>query len=178
MVAGLEGDTAVYACLLAELDVFVHRYIRAKQKWPQETVDEVAQEVLLAVHKSRASFDPQRSFLSWLLAIVHFKMADHLRQVYQDKEGGEIVRTIKTLQQEWNAMNLSSETSPQVGALEALFEGLDEQAKAILVRVKIEGRKHQEVATEFGLSVANVKVIVFRSLKKLKLRSENKSGKE
>ncbi len=46
---------------------------------PPDRVDDVVQEVLLTVHRARATYDPARPFLPWLRAIAQRRAVDALR---------------------------------------------------------------------------------------------------
>jgi RNA polymerase sigma factor (sigma-70 family) len=48
---------------------------------PPDRVDDVVQEVLLTVHRARATYDPRHSFEAWLHIIVERRAIDVLRQV-------------------------------------------------------------------------------------------------
>jgi RNA polymerase sigma factor (sigma-70 family) len=50
---------------------------------PADRVDDAVQDVLLTIHRARASYDPARPFLPWLRAIAQRRAIDSLRSHYR-----------------------------------------------------------------------------------------------
>jgi RNA polymerase sigma-70 factor (ECF subfamily) len=53
---------------------------RRRRDGASSDVEDLVQDVLLSVHVARASYDPGRPFLPWLLAIVRNRVADGARR--------------------------------------------------------------------------------------------------
>lgn len=79
MAAAQGGDRAAYERLLRGCTPLVRRIVR-HQGVPTDRVDDVAQEVLLTVHRARQTYDPTRSFSAWLCAIARHRAIDGLRR--------------------------------------------------------------------------------------------------
>ena len=77
MALSQKGDKHAYTVLLGEASNWLQRYFR--RKVPDAQLDDLVQEVLLAIHKKRASYDAARPFLPWLAAIARYRWVDHLR---------------------------------------------------------------------------------------------------
>ena len=84
MAAAQKGDAASYRVLLAEVQLWLERYFRRRVAPAQ--LDDLVQEVMVAVHAKRATWDPTRAFLPWLAAIARYRWIDHLRKVYRKAE--------------------------------------------------------------------------------------------
>ena len=78
MAAAQEGDAASYKNLLRECLPIVATAAR-RQGVPPDRVDDVVQEVLLTIHRARATYDPSRPFLPWLRAIARRRAIDAQR---------------------------------------------------------------------------------------------------
>ena len=78
MAAAQKGDRAAYERLLGDCIPHVKRVVRRTGVRP-ESVDDVVQDVLITVHRARATYDPGRSFANWLSAIAQRRAIDHLR---------------------------------------------------------------------------------------------------
>lgn len=78
MTAAQDGDNAAYAALLRTCLPFIERVARSKGV-PADRVDDVVQEVLLAVHHARHTYDPARPFLPWLRVIAQRRVIDSFR---------------------------------------------------------------------------------------------------
>ncbi|HTZ71502.1 MAG TPA: sigma factor, partial [Acetobacteraceae bacterium] len=68
MAASQGGDARAYQALLRAVVPFATATIR-RQGVPPDRVDDVVQDVLLTIHRARATYDPMRPFLPWLRAI-------------------------------------------------------------------------------------------------------------
>src|SRR4029077_4772717 len=80
MAGAQKGDRVTYEKLLRDCVPFIASLPR-RQGAPPDRVDDVVQEVLLTVHRARATYDPRRSFEAWLRIIVERRAIDVLRQV-------------------------------------------------------------------------------------------------
>src|SRR5688500_16573097 len=79
MIDTQRGDGTAYAELLTLLASTARQYTRNRVgdvPW----LDDVAQEVLLTVHKARATYDSGRPFAPWFYAILSHRMIDVLRK--------------------------------------------------------------------------------------------------
>ena len=157
MGASQKGDQSAYRVLLSEVQRWLERYFRRRVAPAQ--LDDLVQEVLMAVHKKRATWDPSRPFLPWLAAIARYRWVDHLRKVYRcaEDELGD-----------WDAAEDSDEEAVMARtSLERLFVHLPEKQSEVIELVKIEGLSISEAAQKTGQSESLVKVNIHRGLKKL-----------
>ena len=81
MASAQNGDKAGYNMLLSEAGMWLERYFRRRE--PPHQLDDLVQDVLMALHAKRATYDPARPFLPWLAAIARYRWVDHLRKVYK-----------------------------------------------------------------------------------------------
>ena len=79
MAAAQKGDRTAYRTLLTEVQRWLEQYFRRRVA-PQQ-LDDLVQEVMLAMHNKRATWDTSRAFLPWLAAIARYRWLDHLRSV-------------------------------------------------------------------------------------------------
>jgi len=82
MVAAQSGDQTAYQALLRAC-VPVAAASARRQGAPPDRVDDVVQDVLLTIHRARATYDPARPFLPWLRAIAKRRAIDVLRVQYR-----------------------------------------------------------------------------------------------
>lgn len=157
MVASQAGDRQAYAVLLAEMRLWLERYFRRRCVPAQ--LDDLVQEVLLAVHHKRASYDPARPLLPWLAAIARYRWIDHLRRVYRREED--------ELTDQDAAEDSEEEAVLARLSIERLLVQIPSgQAEAIEL-VKIEGLTIAEASARCGQSESLVKVNIHRGLRKL-----------
>ena len=157
MSASQKGDQSAYRVLLSEVQMWLERYFRRRVAPAQ--LDDLVQEVLVAVHNKRATWDPSRPFLPWLAAIARYRWVDYLRKVYRNAED-ELG--------DWDAAEDSDEEAVMARmSLERLFVHLPEKQSEVIELVKIEGLSIAEAARKTGQSESLVKVNIHRGLKKL-----------
>ena len=66
-----QGEGIAYRDLLEEISPRIRALVRRRRGFVgPEHVEDLVQEVLLSVHTVRATYDPGRPFMPWLLAIV------------------------------------------------------------------------------------------------------------
>jgi RNA polymerase sigma-70 factor (ECF subfamily) len=81
MKAGQDGDKRAYGRLLAEIAPIIRRVIRRERPFlDKEDVEDIVQDVLVSVHSVRQTYDPERPFLPWLIAIARNRMIDSGRR--------------------------------------------------------------------------------------------------
>jgi RNA polymerase sigma-70 factor (ECF subfamily) len=167
MVASLDGDGVAYDTLLRRLTGHLRAYYRYRfariGHGPTEAED-LLQEVLIAVHTHRHTYDREQPFTPWIHAIARYKFLDYLR------------RTKSTFKD----MPLSSAEEltarSDVAAVESgldlqqLMSKISSKAREVLQYVKLEGLSVREAAVRSGMSESAVKVAVHRALKALALQ--------
>jgi len=157
MVAGQKGDKSAYNVLLSEAGLWLERYFR--RRVPPHQLDDLVQDVLLALHNKRATYDPERPFLPWLAAIARYRWVDHLRKVYKHESD---------LLGDNDAVEDSHEDAIAARvSLERLFVQLPKKQAEVIELVKISGHSVREAARRTGQSESLVKVNIHRGLKKL-----------
>ncbi|WP_128891094.1 sigma-70 family RNA polymerase sigma factor [Erythrobacter sp. HKB08] len=157
MARSQKGDQQAYAVLLTEVQLWLERYFRRRCAPAQ--LDDLVQEVMMAVHNKRATWDPTRAFLPWLAAIARYRWVDHLRKVYRNEEDAL---------EDFDAPEDSEEEAVLARlSLERMFVHIPEKQSEAIELVKIEGLSIREAAERSGQSESAVKVNIHRGLKKL-----------
>ena len=151
------GDRQAYNVLLTESQLWLERFFR--RRVPPAQIDDLVQDVLMAVHRKRATWDPARAYLPWLAAIARYRWVDHLRRVYRSAED--------ELGDADAAQDSEEESTIARLSLERLLVHLPQgQAEAIEL-VKIEGLSVREASERTGQSESLIKVNIHRGLRKL-----------
>lgn len=165
MAAALAGDQKAYAQALRATSQFLRPYLTKRLNQANE-VEDVLQEILISIHKSRHSYDGKRPFKPWAYAIAKFRLSDFLRAHYSD-----------TLR---NAAEL--DTAEHIAQYDVTENGMtyesikDEIAKLpgkqpkILHLLHHEGHTAKEVAAKMQMTETAVKVAAHRAYKVLKGR--------
>jgi RNA polymerase sigma-70 factor (ECF subfamily) len=156
MVAAQGGDSIAYHKLLSEIDVWLRRYY--SQRLPYSMIDDVTQDVLLAIHAKRHTYDPDRPFIVWLAAIARYKWVDAIRSLQSNateplNDEMAIPADETMLMNAWSLNRLLATLKP---------------AQAEVIRlVRLEGHTIEEASQATGQSISLVKVNIHRGLKRL-----------
>lgn len=164
MVKGLGGDETAYRALLKQLTLYLRGYFRAKLSkagyGPSEAED-VLQEVLMAIHTRRHTYDPAQLFTPWMHAIARYKLIDYLRRA----KGPYVTVAVDDAEEIAAAdAHISAESNYDLQKLLSQIPGKMRQA---IESVKIQGLSVAETAKRTGMSESSVKVNVHRGLKAL-----------
>ncbi len=156
MAAAQRGDAAAYRQLLAALRPWLVRFLG--RRLPPAQVEDTVQDVLMAIHTKRHTFEPGRPFLPWAAAIARYRWIDRLRAMGRAPES------------ELNDVHGVPDHGAAVMSatlLTALLERLKPaQAQAIRL-VKLQGFSIEEAASISGQSPSLVKVNIHRGLGRL-----------
>jgi RNA polymerase sigma-70 factor, ECF subfamily len=163
------GNESSYQTLLTEVYMFLESYLNSKII-NKSQIDDIIQETLVAPHKSRATYDSSKSFMSWLLAITHYKVNDHLRIQLKQKTQELDESLVDTNSDTLNA--LIEHQNFQL--LNQALNELEEKPKLVVTYLKLDGLKISEVAARLNLTESNVKVIAHRAYQSLQLKLRSK----
>lgn len=156
MQAAQGGDRVAYRQLLGLLLPLLRRWY-ARRVAPA-MLDDLVQDVLLAVHQRRASWDPARPFLPWLAAIARYRWVDQLRRV--------AARPTRELLDEVTVESGEAAIVARLGC-DRLLARLPAAQQAAIRAVKLEGLSVAEAAEQLCQSQSLIKVNVHRGLKRL-----------
>lgn len=156
MAAAQEGDARAYRTLLGEVAQWLRRYY-ARRLAPG-MVEDAVQDVLLAVHEKRHTFDPSRSFGPWLSGIARYKWIDRLRALK--------TAAVEPLDDEIAVADHGNSVIAAVTTRRLLDSIKPQQAQAIRL-VKLDGLTVEEASVATGQSASLIKVNIHRGLKRL-----------
>src|SRR6266436_2090944 len=96
LLGGLADDSSAYHTFLKELSGHLRAFLRKRLVNLPEEVEDLAQELLLAVHDQRHTYDPGQPITAWIYTIARHKLIDLLRQ-RSHKECSTICWTKRTI---------------------------------------------------------------------------------
>lgn len=160
--AAQEGDARAYNRLLKEIVPFLRRALLPGLA-DKAAVEDIVQEILISVHKSLKTYEPDRPFKPWLLAIARFRRTDYLRRHYNGQRNNNVSLEAADFE------NVTFSTGAgEYQEVEAALKELPKKQRDIFTRLKIQGYTAEEVAQQTGMNASAVKVSAHRTLKKLK----------
>ncbi|MDK4700796.1 sigma-70 family RNA polymerase sigma factor [Rhizobium sp. CNPSo 4062] len=159
MLLSLDGDEAAYRRLLVILrDLLLAFYRRRLGSNADRDAEDLVQEVLLAVHSRRITYDRERPFTAWFFQIAKYKLIDHFR-ANGSKSGVEIALGDEI------AAEFREEALFAHLDVDRLLDQLPAKQKELLRQVKIAGKTTAEAAIESGQSEAMVRVSIHRGMR-------------
>ena len=167
MVCAQSGVEADYQELLQELSVVIHRYL-CSRFGRHHFIEDCVQDVLIAIHQARHTYDSKRLFRPWLFAIVRHKAIDTLRHHNRYKSALEQQQN----ESELNAPANNSEQLEQDLDEGRLLNGLPPKYREVITLTKIVGLSTAETASQLSISSSAVKVRVHRAISSLRRQME------
>jgi RNA polymerase sigma factor (sigma-70 family) len=156
MVAAQNGNSLAYHRLLFQVAVRLRAYYA--RRVPQAMIDDIIQEVLVAIHLKRHTYDPSRPFEVWLMAIARYKWIDALRSLK--------TRAAETLDDDFPIPD-HGDAVVNARALDQLLARLSPAQSDAIRLVKLQGLSIEEVSAVTGQSAELVRVNIHRGIKKL-----------
>jgi RNA polymerase sigma factor (sigma-70 family) len=171
MQAAQAGDTRAYAELLKFIAPRLRQIIRSKRKFLQaQDVEDIVQDVLLSLHAVRATYDPERPFIPWLMAITHNRLVDAARRYARHG-------THESYREEEEAVtffaedaNVPDEAYGDPEALKRAIRELPSGQREAIEMLKLRQMTLKEASAASGLSIGALKVSVHRAMSALRRR--------
>jgi RNA polymerase sigma-70 factor (ECF subfamily) len=151
-----------------------HYFIRLLQN--ETEAADLAQETFVRVYQSRARFDPDRKFSTWIYAIATNLARDRLRwrsrhpEVSLDNNEAHESALKNTLPANQPTPRESMETKERAAAVRRAVGELPEELRVPLVLAEYEEQSHAEIAVALGCSPKAVEMRIYRARQQLRAR--------
>jgi RNA polymerase sigma-70 factor (ECF subfamily) len=164
------GDSGAYHRLLKSVTPVLRAGARrglARAGQPPDQAEDIVQDILLAVHLKRQTWDANAPFAPWLFAIARNKLIDALR-----RRGRRVFVNIddfaETIPSEPPAETLSA------GEVAGHLAGLPARQRDVLQSVAVDSASIKATASKLSMTEGAVRVALHRGLASLaaKLRKE------
>lgn len=162
LVGGMAGDQRLYRQFLEQLASHLHGYLRRRLASLPTEIDDLVQELLLAIHHQRHAYDPAQPLTAWVQAIARHKLVDLLRRRSRHEAIEDPLDEACPLFQ-----------SPGNDAMEARYDvdrllaRLPDRQRLPILSVRIHGISVSDTAQRFGMSESAVKVGIHRGIRSL-----------
>jgi RNA polymerase sigma-70 factor (ECF subfamily) len=154
-----DGDREAFRVLFEEIGPFITRFVRRRMTDQMEAED-VCQEALMAIYKSRHTFQPSRPFEPWMFAIVRNVVKRYFSTSLQQTRWQEPVAVLP---------QVADEDRVAFGVeMRQAFEQLTPNQLEAVRLTKLSGLSVEEASQLTGASVASMKVRVHRAYQTLK----------
>jgi RNA polymerase sigma-70 factor (ECF subfamily) len=163
MQAAMAGDAAAYRLFLAAVTPYLRTIVRSRcRSWSalDGEIEDIVQEVLLAVHLKRGTWDPSRPVGPWIAAIARNKLIDALR-----RRGRQISVPIEDVVETLRAEE--QDDRPMTHEVNNLLAKLKENQREIVRSISIDGASVRDTADRLKMSEGAVRVALHRALQTL-----------
>jgi RNA polymerase sigma-70 factor, ECF subfamily len=154
------GNDKAYNTFLQRMSGVLRAYFRKRLQRDPSEVEDLVQEVLIALHNQRHTYDAAYPVTAWAHGIARYKLIDHYRRrnraEHIDIEDAEDLLVTEDHEVQDARRDLST-----------LLEELPDKQKQVILLVKVQGLSVAEASQTTGQSESLVKVNVHRGLKKL-----------
>jgi len=163
MRSAMAGDNAAYHRLLKAVTPVLRAASRrglARAGQPPDQAEDIVQDILLAVHLKRHTWDANAPFAPWLFAIARNKLIDALR-----RRGRRVFVNIDDF-----AETLSDEPKAETASateVTAQLKTLPARQREVLQSIAVESASIKDTAKKFAMSEGAVRVALHRALSSL-----------
>ena len=156
-----DGDADAFAELFARYERRAYRFFVARTR-SEERAWDLYQDLFLRLHRFRETYRAGGPFAPWFFQIARRVLLDDLRRDRSSREvplGSEIARSSE---------NDAERRVADVEQAEQLLSRLSPEQGLVLLAGKVDGLGCAEIAQRLGKSVAAVKQVASRALRKLR----------
>ncbi|KJK07514.1 MULTISPECIES: sigma-70 family RNA polymerase sigma factor [Pseudomonas] len=160
LLSGLEGNADAYRQFLQQLSGHLRNFLRKRLYAHADDLEDLLQEVLLAVHNARQTYQRDQPLTAWVQAIARYKLADYWR-------GQSRREVLNDSLDDADALFAQEQLEPAHAQrdLGKLLQQLPDKQRLPIMHVKLQGLSVEETAQLTGLSGSAVKVGIHRGLK-------------
>ncbi|HLX43695.1 MAG TPA: sigma-70 family RNA polymerase sigma factor, partial [Bryobacteraceae bacterium] len=124
--------------------------------------EDLAQEIIVQLWQSFASFDPSYRFSTWM-----YRIALNVAISFYRRESTRARYVLSSEERVWSAADEAAASTEDVRVLYQFIERLDPLHKA-LVLLYLDGHSYQEIAEVLGITATNVATKIGRLKQKLR----------
>src|SRR5262249_16028244 len=168
MQAAQGGNTQAYLLLLKEITPRFQQILRGQPRFLKiPDIEDLVQDVLLSVHAVRATYDPRRPFMPWLMAITRHRLADAARR-YTRRTAHEVQVENVPVTFSDDGANIDTDGYRDAEALRQAIRDLPPGQRDAIELLKLREMSLKEAAAASGTSIGALKVSVHRAIATLR----------
>lgn len=153
------GDEDAYREFMALYKDTVYRVIYSFSGMASD-IDDIAQEVFIAVFRKIHKFRGSSSLSTWLYRATINKCKDYLRK--------RRTNTVELTDSIISGRPDASETLLNEARAKALLASLPEKLRSVVILREIEALSYNEIAEKLKIPLGRVKIMIFRARQKMK----------
>ena len=155
-----KGDSASYGLFLAKLRSHLRAFLCRRLSRAASDVDDILQEVLIAVHKAQHTYRAEQPLTAWAHAIARYKLVDFFR-AQSRRAAFDVLLGVEA------DYSVSGEAVSATQDIDHLLDNLPDRYRLPILHIKLHGLSVRETSQLTGLSESAVKIGVHRGIKRL-----------
>jgi RNA polymerase sigma-70 factor (ECF subfamily) len=160
MEQSLQGEARAYQELLVLLTVALRALVRRRAREAGLDAEDIVQEVLIALHLKRGTWQAGTPVAPWVAAIARNKFIDALR-----RRGQRVEISLESVME--SLQGKASHDGDDARDVEHMLSRLTDRQRNVVRAVSLEGFSAREAATRLKMSEVAVRVTLHRSLRSL-----------
>ena len=160
MRSAISGDDAAYHRLLKAITPVLRAAARrglARAGQPVDQSEDIVQDILLAVHLKRQTWDTSAPFAPWLFAIARNKLIDALR-----RRGRRVFVNIDDFAE--TLPGEAPQETASAGEVAAQLDTLPQRQRDVLQSIAVESTSIRDTAAKLSMTEGAVRVALHRGL--------------
>jgi RNA polymerase sigma-70 factor (ECF subfamily) len=168
MQAAQAGDADAYVQLMQEITPRLRQIVRRRRGFLEtEDIEDLVQDILLSAHSVRATYDPRRPFMPWLLAIARNRLADGARRYARGAAREVHIENLEVTFSRDSA-NSSTDVYGDPEALKQAIQALPAGQRSAIEMLKLREMSLKEAAAASGMSIGALKIATHRAMSALR----------
>ena len=174
----LDGDQKSYATFLERIAAMLRTHLQKSVnpgRVSREQIEDLVQDVLMAVHQKRSTYRTDLPLMPWLYSITRYRLIDSYRA-----EGRKPL--IHSFEDGFDAESIADDSTSDDGMaradLEIVMGCLSAKQKQVLHLAKVEELPLAEVGSKMNMSLSAVKVTIHRAMEALKKNAKKGAPSE
>lgn len=160
----IEGETSLFSEIIEEYNSTV-RIFFASRVFDRQTIDDLAQEVFIAVYENLSKFDPDRNLKAWIMGIAFNRLKLHYRKNKNRQTAYE--KLLEKINKKEFQPDITEVSNDKTDQLKDCMKKLPEKAMTILKARFYEKMKVKDLALSNDMTIDALSAFIYRSKKKL-----------
>ena len=170
IIAYVKEDKECYRMLIDRYQTKLTRYVRRISGAPAESIEDIVQDVFLKVYINLNSYDPEKSFSSWIYRIAHNETINYWRK---NKKKNDMVVSLESESALGNlrdGRNVEAEVFGKMNGGLALkvLEGINEKYRDAIMMNHLEEASYREISEKLEVPIGTVGTLISRGRKMLR----------
>jgi len=160
----IDGETALFSEIIDEYNSTVRMFF-ASRIFDQQSIDDLAQEVFIAVYENLSKYDIDRNLKAWIMGIAFNRLKLHYRK-NKNRQTAYDKLLAKINKQEFQP-DIAEISNDKTDQLRDCMKKLPEKAMNILKARFYEKEKVKDLALLNDMTIDALSAFIYRSKKKL-----------